>query len=102
MPLIIGKVRHRRSRRILIVSRSLSRLQLILLGAVVLTGLVLATVGLFAVGSRQWFWNDAFHVRTGFHEIRGVEVGTRVRIQGIDAGEVEAIDAPGTPGGDVV
>jgi len=74
---------------------------LILLGAVVLTGLVLATVGLFAVGSRQWFWNDAFYVRAGFHEIRGVEVGTRVRVQGIDAGEVIAIDPPAAPGGDV-
>jgi phospholipid/cholesterol/gamma-HCH transport system substrate-binding protein len=84
------------------MSRSLSRWQLILLGLVVLLGSTLATTGLFAVGSKQWFWNDAFHVRAGFHEIRGVEVGTRVRIQGIDAGEVEAIETPATPGGDVV
>src|SRR5258708_4914985 len=45
-----------------IVSRSLTRLQAVLLGAAVLAGLVLATSGLFAVGSRQWFWSDAFHV----------------------------------------
>jgi phospholipid/cholesterol/gamma-HCH transport system substrate-binding protein len=76
------------------VSRSLSRLQALLLGAVVLLGAGLAVTGLFAVGSRGWFGKDALHVRVGFPEIRGVEVGTRVRIQGIDAGEVESIAPP--------
>ena len=34
--------------------------------------------------------------------VRGVEVGTRVRVQGIDAGEVESVEPPATPGGDVM
>jgi len=84
------------------VSRSLSRVQAVLLGAAVLTGLVLAVGGLFAVGSRQWFWDDALTVRAAFPEVRGVERGTRVRIQGVDAGEVAEVRPPEAPGGAVV
>jgi phospholipid/cholesterol/gamma-HCH transport system substrate-binding protein len=84
------------------VSRALSRLQALILGLTVLAGGGLAVVGLFAVGSRGWFGKDPLHVRVGFREIRGVEVGTRVRIQGIDAGEVVDIAAPETPDGPVV
>ncbi len=84
------------------MSRSLSRWQAVLLGLVVLLALGLGGVGLFLVGSRTWFAGDSFHVRTGFKAIQGVELGTRVRVQGIDAGEVVAIDPPATPGSDVV
>jgi phospholipid/cholesterol/gamma-HCH transport system substrate-binding protein len=84
------------------VSRSLSRWQALLLGFVVLLGLVLGGGGLFLVGSRSWFAGDTFQVRSGFKAIQGVELGTRVRIQGIDAGEVVAIEPPTTPGSDVV
>jgi phospholipid/cholesterol/gamma-HCH transport system substrate-binding protein len=81
--------------------RSLSRLQAVLLGVTACAGLALAGTGLFAVGSRQWLWNEGFEVRVGFRQIRGVDVGTRVRIQGIDAGEVVAVEPPETPGNDV-
>ena len=84
------------------MSRGLSRPQALVLGLTVLAGLGLAVVGLFAIGSRGWFGKDALHVRVGFREIRGVEVGTRVRIQGIDAGEVIAIAPPESPDGPVV
>src|SRR5438132_7340832 len=84
------------------VTRSLTRLQAVLLGAGVLAGLALATVGLFAVGSRQWLWSDSFHVRAGFRAINGVEAGTRVRVLGRDAGEVERVELPEAPSGDIV
>jgi phospholipid/cholesterol/gamma-HCH transport system substrate-binding protein len=84
------------------LSRSLSRLQALLLGFVVLVGISLAVVGLFAVGSRGWYGQDALHVRAGFPSVRGVEVGTRVRVQGLDAGEVVALQPPDRPGGLVV
>jgi phospholipid/cholesterol/gamma-HCH transport system substrate-binding protein len=77
-------------------------LQALVLGLVVLTGIALAVVGLFAVGSRGWYGHDAVHVRAGFPTVRGVEVGTRVRVQGLDAGEVVALQAPERPGGAVV
>jgi phospholipid/cholesterol/gamma-HCH transport system substrate-binding protein len=84
------------------VSRSLTRLQAVVLGTVLLLGAGLAVAGLFAIGSRGWFGKDALHVRVGFREIRGVEVGTRVRIQGMDAGEVVSMTAPEDPDGPVV
>jgi phospholipid/cholesterol/gamma-HCH transport system substrate-binding protein len=79
------------------VSRSLTAVQAFVLGALILAGAGLAAGGLFAVGSRAWYGRDAFTVRAGFRDIRGVEVGTRVRIQGIDAGEVTAIAPPQPP-----
>jgi phospholipid/cholesterol/gamma-HCH transport system substrate-binding protein len=84
------------------VSRSLSRLQALVLGLVVLLGLGLGVLGLFTVGSRGWLGQDALPVRVGFREVRGVEVGTRVRLQGIDAGEVVAVEAPARPGEPVI
>jgi phospholipid/cholesterol/gamma-HCH transport system substrate-binding protein len=84
------------------VSRSLSRWQAVLLGLVVLVGLGLGGVGLFLVGSHTWFAGDSFHVRAGFKGIQGVEEGTRVRVQGINAGQVVGIEQPATPGGNVV
>jgi phospholipid/cholesterol/gamma-HCH transport system substrate-binding protein len=84
------------------VSRTLSRPQAVVLGLIVLLGVGLAASGLFAIGSRGWFGQDPLHVRVGFREIRGVEVGTRVRIQGIDAGEVVNILPPETPDSPVV
>jgi phospholipid/cholesterol/gamma-HCH transport system substrate-binding protein len=84
------------------VTRSLSRVQAAVLGLVVLLGLGGAAVGLFAVGGSWWPWNNTFHIRAGFPKVYGVEVGTRVRVQGMDAGEVEAVKPPELPGGDVV
>jgi phospholipid/cholesterol/gamma-HCH transport system substrate-binding protein len=83
------------------MSRSLSYLRALILGGAVLAGLALAAAGLFAVGSRQWRWSDTFHVVVGFSQIRGVEPGTRVRVQGIEAGEVEMVEPPPVPGGEV-
>ncbi len=81
--------------------QSLTRRQAALLGTLVFLGLLLATTGLFAIGSRQWLGGDSFTVRVGFADIAGVEVGTRVRIQGINAGEVVAVEEPTLPSGDV-
>ena len=59
-------------------------------------------LGLFAVGSRAWYGSDAFTLRAGFQDVRGVEIGARVRVQGIDAGEVVRVEPPDQPGGSVV
>lgn len=83
------------------MSRSLSFMQAVVLGAVVLAALGLAGFGLFAVGGRGWFAGDFLHVQVGFRQIRGVEVGTRVRVQGIDAGEIVGVQLPEAPGQDV-
>jgi phospholipid/cholesterol/gamma-HCH transport system substrate-binding protein len=86
----------------LFVTRQLSRWQALALGLVVTAGVALGLMGLFAVGNRTWAGSGALHVQVGFREIHGVEVGTRVRIQGMDAGEVVAIVAPDRPQDDVI
>src|SRR4051794_7223614 len=78
-----------------IVSRSLSGLQALLLGLVVLVGGGLIAAAVFAVGSRQWFGSRTLTVQTTFPNIQGVEVGTRVRVRGLDVGEVVGIDLGG-------
>jgi phospholipid/cholesterol/gamma-HCH transport system substrate-binding protein len=77
-------------------------LQALVLGIVVFSGLAVAGVGVFAIGSRQWLWNDAIRLRAGFRDIHGVEVGTRVRVLGREAGAVEAVELPSSPSGEVV
>jgi phospholipid/cholesterol/gamma-HCH transport system substrate-binding protein len=84
------------------MARTLGRWQAVLLGTVLLVGSALAVLGLYTVGNRQWIWGDNFHVRTGFRQIRGIEAGTTVRVQGIEAGIVESVLPPATPGGDVL
>ena len=84
------------------MSRSLTRSQATLLGIVVLIGVVLAGVGVFAIGSRHWPWNNVFTLQVGFPQARGVAVGTRVRVQGVDAGQVAEVRRPDKPGGKVL
>ena len=84
------------------MNQSLSRKQSILLGFAMLVLLASAVLGLTAIGSRQWAWGQVFHVRAGFLDIRGIEVGTRVRVQGIEAGEVDSIQPPRQPGEEVM
>jgi phospholipid/cholesterol/gamma-HCH transport system substrate-binding protein len=84
------------------MSRALTRLQALLLGMVICLALALAGTGLFAVGDRDFLWNRTFQVEAGFGEVRGLEVGTPVRIQGITAGKVASVEAPASPGDPVV
>lgn len=58
----------------------------------------LAAFALTQLASRQWRTQPTFRVRSNFASIGGLEVGQRVRIQGIDAGVVEDIQAPMSPG----
>ncbi|MBV9123121.1 MAG: MCE family protein [Planctomycetes bacterium] len=85
-----------------VVSRSLARWQQILLGVAVLMGLGVGGFTLFAVGNHQWLWADTFHIHAGFRQIQGVEVGTGVRVLGRDAGEVEKVELPAQPSGEVL
>lgn len=67
----------------------------------VLIALGIAAYGLRQMAGRAWAWQPTFHVRAGFATIGGLEVGAKVRVQGIDAGVVESIRPPAKPGGEV-
>jgi ABC-type transporter Mla subunit MlaD len=84
------------------MTRELKRLQALVLGGIVIAALLMGGYALFAIGERRGLGSDAFNVQAGFRDIGGVEVGTRVRVQGIDAGEVVAIAPPAVPGDAVI
>lgn len=66
--------------------------------ALALAILALAGFGVVRVSARQWHWQETFRARADFATISGLERGGQVRVQGIDAGAVEEIVPPSTPG----
>lgn len=93
------------------MSHSLTRVQAILLGVVVLLGLGLTVTALFLIGGadgtftiagRHVWGEKPFHVRAGFQDIQGISAGTPVRIKGMDKGKVVRIDSPIAPGEPVI
>src|SRR4051794_9729766 len=80
------------------MGREIGRWRALLNGAFVLAMLGLAGFGVVQVARRHWHWRETFRVRADFATIGGVEVGGRVRVQGMDAGVVESILAPARPG----
>src|ERR1700737_886088 len=93
------------------MSPSLTRVQALLLGTIVLLSLGLAVAALFLISAADgaltiagWqVWGEKpFHVRAGFQEIQGVGPGTTVRIKGMDAGKVLRIESPAAPGEPVI
>lgn len=76
------------------MSQSLSRTQALVLGVVVLVGLCAAGYGLFAVAGKQGLWADTTELTVGFPEAHDITPGTVVRIRGVDAGQVVAVEYP--------
>lgn len=76
------------------MTRSLSRWQTVFVGILVLIGASGAAYALFAVGDRQRLWSETFTVHVGFDRVQGVGIGTPVRVRGLEAGVVVAIDLP--------
>src|SRR5205823_10713189 len=92
---------HQASNRGADMSRALTWMQTLLLGAAMILGLGIAAFEIFAIGQRQLLWSEPFRLRAGFGQIHGVEVGARVRVLGKDAGSVEAVILPQNPSGKV-
>ena len=82
--------------------RELTRWRALANAGFVLAVLALAGYGLRQVSGRNWGWQPTFRIKAGFATIGGVEVGAKVRVQGIDSGIVEAIVPPSVPGEPVV
>jgi phospholipid/cholesterol/gamma-HCH transport system substrate-binding protein len=60
--------------------------------------LALSGFGMSRMASRQWRLQKTFTVKADFGTVGGVGEGHRVRLQGIDAGVVEAVVPPSEPG----
>ena len=68
-----------------------------IVGAFVIGGLLLFAVGLFLIGDRRMLFADTFEVYAEFTQIAGLQNGAKVRVAGMDAGEVESIHIPPSP-----
>jgi phospholipid/cholesterol/gamma-HCH transport system substrate-binding protein len=71
----------------------------VLVGVFVVGGLLLFTAGLFLIGNRRMLFTETFHVYAEFAEIASLDNGAKVRVAGMDAGEVENIRVPSGPAG---
>jgi phospholipid/cholesterol/gamma-HCH transport system substrate-binding protein len=68
-------------------------------GVFVIVGVALFTAALFMIGSRRMLFESRFPVYTEFARLGQLEVGALVRVAGMDAGEVTAIEIPRNPSG---
>jgi len=69
------------------------------IGAFVIGSIVLFAVGLFLIGDRRMMFAETFEVHAEFSQLAGLQNGAKVRVAGLDAGEVEAIHLPTSPSG---
>jgi phospholipid/cholesterol/gamma-HCH transport system substrate-binding protein len=68
-----------------------------LVGAFVIVGLGLFAGGLFLIGDRRLLFTEQFEINSTFGKVTGLQVGARVRLAGLDAGEVLEILPPSNP-----
>lgn len=66
-------------------------------GGFVIFGILLFAVGLFLIGDRRMLFTDTFELYAEFSRIAGLQNGAKVRVAGMDAGEVEEIRVPTGP-----
>jgi phospholipid/cholesterol/gamma-HCH transport system substrate-binding protein len=78
--------------------REIGGVRLLANAGFVLLVLALAGWGATRVASRQWRVQRTFRVQTDFATIGGIDAGARVRVQGMDAGVIEAVLPPAEPG----
>ena len=77
----------------------MGRERLAAVGAFVIGGLVLFAAGLFLIGDRRMLFTDTFRVYAEFRQVAALDIGAKVRVAGVDAGEVEEIRVPAGPSG---
>jgi phospholipid/cholesterol/gamma-HCH transport system substrate-binding protein len=73
------------------------RNRLAVVGAFLVGGLLLFAVGLFLIGNRRMLFSDTFEAYAEFSNLAGLQGGAKVRVAGLDAGEVETIHVPSSP-----
>ena len=65
----------------------------------VIGGVILFVAGLFFIAKRHNLFNGNFEVYTEFDRLNGLQKGAKVRVSGMDAGEVLEAQVPNLPNG---
>src|SRR3954469_6355327 len=68
------------------------------MGAFVVGGLLLFGFGLFLIGDRRMLFSKSAEFYTEFAQINALEAGAKVRVGGMDAGEIVEVRVPPGPG----
>ncbi len=69
----------------------------LIVGIFVLAGVVLFTVGLFLIGSRHNAFDRHVEFYTEFANLSGLAKGAKVRVSGMEAGQITQIQIPRSP-----
>ena len=68
------------------------------MGAFIVGGLLLFGFGLFLIGDRRMLFSKSAEYYTEFAQVSALESGAKVRVAGMDAGEVVEVRVPPGPG----
>ena len=68
-----------------------------MVGIFVVAGLLLFTAGLFLIGDRHQAFSRHVEYYAEFVNLAGVSKGSKVRVAGVDAGQVTRVGIPGSP-----
>lgn len=71
-------------------------------GLVVIGGLVLFLLVLFAVANRSFLFSDTFFIKSRYSSVAGLSAGAQVQFQGVNVGRVESVRLPERPGEKIV
>ncbi|QEE28903.1 MCE family protein [Terriglobus albidus] len=66
-------------------------------GLFIIAGLTLFAIGIFLVGNRHEAFSRHLMIYSEFVDLDGLAKGSKVRVAGMDAGQVTRIDVPGSP-----
>lgn len=69
------------------------------LGLLIVSGVLLFIVGLFAIGNRTFLFSNTMQVQSSFTRVAGLQSGAQVHYQGVGVGRVESVRLPVEPGG---
>ena len=71
--------------------------RVVVVGVFLVGGFLLFAAGLFLIGDRRLLFARQVEIYSEFGKVTGLEVGSKVRVAGLDAGEVLAIGIPSRP-----
>lgn len=66
-------------------------------GIFVVGGILLFAVGLFLIGSRKQLFSHKYSIFADFDDVNTIQPGATVRVSGMNAGTVKAVNIPKTP-----
>ncbi len=68
-----------------------------MVGLFVAGALLLFALGLFLIGNSTQLFTKSFEVKADFAKVTGLQVGSKVRVAGMDAGAITVIEVPASP-----